>query len=87
MARILREIQPARRQDAGHPVERGRPHHRRRRDDAPAVARDVDPVAGAVFRKGRVEFEHVLEQDPARRLPVTSITVAVRLWVLESKPR
>ena len=61
----LREVQPARGQDTCHPVERGRPHHRRRRDDAPAVPRDVDPVAGAVFRKGRVEFEHVLEQDPA----------------------
>ena len=46
-----------------------------------------DTVPGAIARKRLVEHDGRLEHDDVPVSPETSMTTAVRLWVLESSPR
>jgi hypothetical protein len=59
-----REVQPARREDGRHAIERGRPHGRGRGDGATVVAGHEDAVGRAVLGERGVEFEDMLEHDP-----------------------
>src|SRR5436190_22990140 len=59
-----RQVDAARREHARHPVQRRRPHRRRRGDDASVLAGGDDAVRGAILRELAIELEDVLEDDP-----------------------